>query len=317
MYNNTPAPVSLSAAYSHFIRYDRLFEIVSQQFQSSNAKSVNLFIDMYSIIKPLYNINVAIEDPTIFTSIVLNIAGHLRWYFWSRHRVTTRIFITFTTNKIQLAQSLSYSSPFKSLYDDNRRIFFRMTEGLMLTPEREQLILQNTNLIKTIVQYLPDVYFILRSVEPALVIKSLLNEKSSIPNIILSKDLMCWQMSATHYNNFILRPRKTFNEDTSYFVNRDNVLSQWGYTVNRNPHLFDRYSKILPSEYLPLYIALTSYKDRNLTAYYSPSKALQILKELMSEAKLVCGYNSPTAIQSILSEYSKSVCGRSLYAVYG
>ena len=96
-----------SLIYTHYIRYDHLKEIIFNEFRNSpeaNCVHLNLFRDIFSIIKPFYrrdDFNVDENDRYALASGVINMAAHYREYFRSRHSTKTDIYLisSFNDNK--------------------------------------------------------------------------------------------------------------------------------------------------------------------------------------------------------------------------
>ena len=281
-----------SLLYSNFIRYDRMKELTLTQYANSSAEELNIYIDMYSLIRPLYKRTI-LGDNTIFTSFVLNLAAHMRAYYMTRHSVTTNIYIVFTNNMSILTQEVSMVPE------------WNITDQGKLIPDinRDNLINWNVELLKLLVPCFPRIYFITGTVEPAVMIQNLINRNNNgCPNLILTKDKMSWQIPAYDSNSCVFRPRKAQNEDTSFCVNHLNVFDEWRHSVNKTsppPEI------ILPPEMLSLYIAYTSFKQRGLSAYYSPSEAIRRIWNLVNNKKISLGYNSPEAISKVLNKEQK------------
>ena len=98
--NSIPLEVLL---YSNYIKYDKLKELTNFQFANSNENTLNIYIDMYTILRPLYKRNL-IQNSSIFASMILNLAAHMRAYYWTRHRVATNIYIVMSSNSIVLTK---------------------------------------------------------------------------------------------------------------------------------------------------------------------------------------------------------------------
>lgn len=280
--DNIPIEVIL---YSNYIRYDRLKELTLTQFTNSDANELNIYIDMHTMIKSIYNRNI-LGNSSIFASMILNLCSHMRAYYWTRHQVATNIYIVMTSNSTVLSQEACMVPEWNT------------TDKLTPNPTRDQVLLWNIQLLKLLVPYFPRLYFINGTVESAIMIQNLIQTNNNkYPNVILSKDLMTWQIPAMDSNSCVFRPRKSKDEDTSFCVNQFNVFNEWRHTIN---HSTVQPEVILPPEMLSLYIALTSFKTRGLSAYYSPKEATAILWNLAQERKIVLGYNSSDAILKVL-----------------
>ena len=280
--NSIPLDVLL---YSNYIKYDKLKELTSFQFANSNENTLNIYIDMYTILRPLYKRNL-IQNSSIFASMILNLAAHMRAYYWTRHRVATNIYIIMSSNSIVLTKECCMVPE------------WNITDSFIPNPKRDEILKWNNQLMRLLVPYFPNLYFIEASVESSVIISHLIRTNNNqYPNVILTKDLMCWQIPALDSNTCIFRPRKSKDQDTSFCVNQFNVFNQWKTIAT---HSSGDSETPLPSDMLSLYIALTSFSARGLKSYYSPRMAINKILELLSEQKIRYGYNSPEAIKKVL-----------------
>ena len=286
--NTIPIEVIL---YSEYIRYDRLKELTLTQFMNSKEDKLNIYIDMYTILRPLYKRNL-IENSSIFASTILNLAAHMRSYYLTRHRVTTNIYIVMTNNSNGSIQECGMFPEWS------------ICDHFIPNPKRDDIIKWNIQLLKLLTPYFPNLYFIEGTVEPSVMIYNLIrNNNNGYPNVILTKDLMSWQIPALDFNSCIFRPRKYKDNDTSFLVNKNNVFNEWKEYVNNST---SHSSIILPSEMLSLYIALTSFRKRGLKAYFSPKVATAYIYKLIQDRKIKLGYNSSDAIKNVLISLDKN-----------
>jgi hypothetical protein len=269
--------------YSYYIRYDKLKELTLTQFKNSSSDTVNIFIDMYSMLKPLYNRDL-IGCETLFTSNILNLCAHMRSYYKTRHDVNTNIFIVFTSNTIRVEQSCA-------------------SDSVMPNPQRDSIISYNNTLLKMLCQYIPGVYFITGTVAPSIMIGNLIpkvqtiNPTKIVPNIVITKDLLSWQLVTIYPETCIFRPRKTNSEDTSFCVNESNVMYLWKQSVNRCKGVPET---LLPPQMLSMYIAYTMFPDMNLRSYYTPKVADQKILSNVNNSLIKFGYNFPDAVKDVL-----------------
>ena len=84
---------------SNFVRYNRMSQLVQFAFQNSKATSINLYLDLYGVIKTLFSdsYRTDISDYTAVTTSILNMCGHYRSYFKGLG-VATKIFLVFSYN---------------------------------------------------------------------------------------------------------------------------------------------------------------------------------------------------------------------------
>src|SRR5690554_790786 len=87
------------------IRYEILNRDLNK-YVPKDIEEVNIFIDVWSIINSLYNPNVMetftslnVNEKYMISSELLNLAGHYRHYFASRHKKYTNIYYYFSDEK--------------------------------------------------------------------------------------------------------------------------------------------------------------------------------------------------------------------------
>lgn len=113
-----------SLIYSHYIKYDHLINVILNEFRNTpeaNCTHINLFIDVYSIIKTFYRRSDFIinkEQKYALASGIINMAAHYREYFRSRHNTKTDIFIISSFNDNRFTRETC--SEYKPSIDFNR-----------------------------------------------------------------------------------------------------------------------------------------------------------------------------------------------------
>ena len=102
-----------SIIYSNYIRYDRLKQLVLHEFQNTpyaNCNKVNIFIDVYSIVKRLRDISdleITKDQKYLLASGIVNMAAHYRAYFQSRHNTSSNIFVIYSDNDNKYLRSFN------------------------------------------------------------------------------------------------------------------------------------------------------------------------------------------------------------------
>lgn len=265
---------------SNYIRYDRLTQIINTAFVGSNAEELNVYIDVYSILKQLYrNTNYDIDNYSSVTSCIINMVAHYRHFFRTRYRVETKFFIVASKN-------CSYSNQlFYKDYNSKNNYAFKMNKIA------DDMILANMNILNTLCPYLPDVHFIHSTFETGVVIYDLIcrNETVNpiIPHVIITKDLYNYQLSGMRDNIVILRPKKYKGNDISYFINSQNLMLQ--YAAERK--IKDGGITTLSPALLSLIMTLSSVKERNIKSATNINKAIQLVKNAIDNNLILNGYN--------------------------
>lgn len=223
---NPPAMTNLySFLLRNFISYDRLFELNKHAFyMRSDADAVNIFIDMHSLLADMFKPGMVFNyaSTNVLTASMINLAAHIRAYYTTRHRVMTNIFIVWAWNAPQhIRQRIpSYNA---------HQITAEGANGIFTT-----MINENLNLLKMLCPYIPNVYFInAEEHEAATAIYAMFTRpflfpvNTSVPNVIITRDPMCYLDVAELPNTFIFRPKKYRGEDRSYIVTKTNMIESF------------------------------------------------------------------------------------------
>lgn len=266
---------------SYYVKYDRMSKIIAEAFKGSSAESINIYIDMYSMIKSIYGNDYEMRDYSILSSCIINMCSHYREFFWRRCQVTTNFYIVYSRNCPYINNQW---------YKDYN---IRNQKKFNSDQVKTDMIDHNVRLLELLCPYLPDIYFIKSDdFETGVIIYDLIlrNEKQyshKVPHMIITKDIYNYQLAAVNDNIMILRPKKTENGDESYYINRFNLI---------NTYLRDRDTKIhndtlMPST-LTLIMTLSSVKERSIKLMCNVSTALKSIQNAIDNLKILNGYNS-------------------------
>lgn len=191
---------------SSFVKYSQLSGLIGHAFAGSQATDLNLYIDLYGMIKTLFSksFRTDISDYTAMTSTILNMCGHYRSFF-KQMGVRTKIFLIFSYNVPEVNCKLvsEYNKSFGSKLDNE--IIKEMVE-------------LNNNLLETLCPFLPDIFFLKTSFESSMLIDKLINDGDCNPNLIISKDIYPIQLTYLHPNTAFIKPKKLNGEDVSVII---------------------------------------------------------------------------------------------------
>ena len=103
-----------------FVKYNRLSEIIFKSFQGSNCTEINLFIDLNSVLKPMYSIDkwtYKSQGQYEIAATVINMCGHYRSFFRGLG-VNTNIYIIYGLNcpNVNNTYVSGYNSKFINSY---------------------------------------------------------------------------------------------------------------------------------------------------------------------------------------------------------
>lgn len=263
--------------YSNFIKYDVLKEFTQQTLSYSSSDKLNIFIDLNSLLFPLYRYNARIHEYTGISAIIINLCAHLRYYYHNYHRVETRFYII-----------NSYNAPVsaRQFYSDyNYQVESITAESKQIT----KTIADNCGVLNILCPYLPDIFYIEdNNTEVSVIIHNLcakFREKDpTIPNVVLTKDPYAYQLVAMNPDVVIFRPHKINGEDLSWYVTKDNLYNAYRVNEVKNQTEYENYS--LSPELFSFVMSLTGFKCRKLYAIFNMNTSMKMLTKAVEQSKI-------------------------------
>lgn len=284
MEENVYYPNVADILYGSYIRYDRLFEMTKFAFYGkTDSENVNIFIDVYSILKSLYTrgTNIKINDSYVIASCIINLAIHLRAYFDTRHRVASKIYIIY--GGARPINSISQYSPYnmKNIQMEDSNSYLK------------QLIIDNLEVIKILCPYLYDIYAVVDYENEFSIIASsiidLEDGKGKTPNIIYSKDPLAYQLVAFKPRTFLYRPKKKNNMDCSWVVTKSTLYSSYRYGELA---LTKQFETSLDVRMFSIYLAFAGVKSRNILSNRNGNATVKLLERAVHDNVFANGYNA-------------------------
>lgn len=275
--------VSISQIINYsWVRYEKLTELINLEYKDSQATRINMYIDLYSILKPLYSSNIVIDDYSEITSCVINMCAHYRYFFRTRYNVETKIYLIWSNNV-----------PFKNkeAYEGyNEKSAYSMKVNTKIS----SLIEDNFSLLETLCPYIPDVMFVRDTYEVGVIASyiSQMQENIMYPNLMVTRDCYNFQLAKGKYDFKILVPYKVrYDNDTtmdkSYIVNEEFAISWYIYKLGiRQPEV----EKFLPGSMLSLLMALTRCPTRNITSLKNLPRAYKDLVYMVDNNIIPLGH---------------------------
>ena len=266
----------------NYVKYDKMIEIVNAAYAKSDASTINIYIDMYSIVKSLYsNREYDIIDYSTLSACIINMCAHYREFFRTRYRTESNIFIVYSknTNYINNQFYPNYNHKNLSMFIANKKV--------------DDMIKSNIELLSILCPYLPDVHFVNGTFETGVIIYDLICKNELIdnsPHMVITKDPYNYQLVPSRDNVTILRPKKSNGQDNSYYINNSNLLDI--YLTERK--VKTKIPNALSPRLLSLIMTLSSTSERNVKSLFSISNTIKIIDRAILGYKMVNGYNSDT-----------------------
>lgn len=268
---------------SYYIRYDQLYELITSYYSGSSAENIDLYLDVTPLIKNLYgNIDVRIDSISL-AACLYNMCAHYRNFFKTRFGVGTRIFIVYSSMITPLNHKylLDYSNKPPILESDKSE------------PDITQIISKSFELLDLLCNYTQDVYLVQTQHEASVAIYGLLlSSRGLVPNIIISKDLYDYQLvsvpNSLSESTIVIRPKKVDNNDISYIVDKNNILSV--LLVERKVKVAPKETFCLDSSLYSLILALTRLPERHIKSLLNLPDAIRSLSEAIQSNDIYNGW---------------------------
>lgn len=269
---------------TNFVKYNTLRELISHMFNGSKATDINLYIDLYGVIKTLFSdsYRTDISDYMAPTSTILNMCGHYRSFFKSLG-VRTKIFLIFSYNMCEINRKL--------VADYNEKFYKKLKNTLI-----KDMVEHNNNLLEVVCTFIPSIYFLKTEFESSVLIDYLISIGDNNPNLIISKDIYPIQLTELQPNTAFIMPRKLNGEDISMCIspkeNVNHVDDFWNLYCNRSSTNTSRQSiAIHPSNFI-LLSSLTKVPERNLNSIINVTTANKIIHEVAGREPIKLSTNS-------------------------
>ena len=292
--------------YGSYIKYDRLFEMTKFAFYGkTDSNDVNIFIDVYSILNGLYKrgTNIQIIDSYAIASCIINLAIHLRAYFESRHRVSSKVYIIYGGARPTTAYK--FYSPYNmrnvQMEDSNEYL--------------KGLIKDNLDVITILCRYLYDIFAIVDYENEFSVITSALidlnaTQGNNAPNIIYSKDPLSYQLVAFKPYTFLYRPKKKSNEDCSWVVTKSTLYNAYRYGEMSLTKQFDT---TLNVKMFSIYQAISGVRSRNLVNLKNSNNAIKFLEKAVENNVFSLGYNAASILRDGYNPFESLCLGTNIF----
>lgn len=267
-----------SLLFSYYIKYDRLLPMVSTALADIQGDTVDIYVDIYDMLKPVYTKEVYADKQFLIVSSIINLAAHLRGYFRTRHRLYTRIYLVYGESI-----SDSHTIYYPSFRDDS----FRNTVNYL---KNNEFIKSQLQLLQILCGYIPDVYYIARKSDFSVFAFDNINKNVSTPAIVLTKSVYAYQIPAFLPQAKVFRPKKTMDGDVSFVVSKPYVYGNL-YNKIKDEHTLDRLSKINPS-LCSLMITLTGLPSYNMRSLFNVRTSSKMILDTIESGRMLNDYSS-------------------------
>lgn len=206
-----------AVAFMNYVKYDRLVELINYAYAGSNATQINIYIDLYPIIRSIYadTYQVNYNGYMDLVPLVINICAHYRYFFRKFYKVESIIYLIAGKNRPDMSVQVIPEYNYTMKKREQGPIHIRMDE----------MVSSNLQILEILCPYLPNIHFINTEYETSVAMANIIDIQpdKSIPNLVISKDLYPIQLVTLFPNTTFIRPTKNSiamgeSEDVSVII---------------------------------------------------------------------------------------------------
>ena len=270
-----------SILLGYYIKYINLEELTANTIvvsEFANSDNIDIYIDLYDMLKNLYSIDIYSNKQFIIVSSVINLVAHMREFYWSRYRVNSRIYLVYGSEE-----------------SNNHKQFYLNFGESKIKEKRNydkinSVVQSQLDMIKILCAYIYNVYYVRKSTDFCMFTYDNICKNASTPSVILTKSKYAYQIPALCKNAFLLRPKKIKGQDVSFAITSSNVLFAYCNKINSDNTLL-RLKDINP-KLLSLIISLNGLPSKKLLTMVNITTAIGRVYKAITENKIINGYNT-------------------------
>ena len=283
---------------SSFVKYERLAPIIAEAFVGYDDTYLDIYIDMNSVIRSLYNsnFNTSITNYKSLAACMVNMCAHYRDYFRKYLGVNTDIIIVMSDN--------CYIMNRKMVAEYNKTSLYKIKSNTLIT----NMIEDNMNALNLLVPYLPNIYMVQSEFETSGVISAIIEKRLELnrPSLIISRDVLNMQILSLYNRTAVLRPMKTLNNgDTSYIVgplsDQKSIINYWSY-LNSEISESKTLTNIIHPINTSLLMAMCGYDKRDLSTIINIRSARKYIYNCVQDNPVHCSVKTLFEMNDKLNE---------------
>ena len=280
-----------SILFGNYIKYERLKELIDYTYAGSDATEINLFIDLYPIIRSIYadTYQVSYHGFMDLIPLLINLCIHYRYFFRKVYGVHATIYLISGKNHPEISRMLV---PEYNYVMQKREV--APTHAVM-----DDMLSKNLKIMSILAPYLPDIHFVDTSFETSVVMGYIIDKRfNNNPNIIISKDIYPVQLTANDrfQNTVYIRPFKmSSGEDVSLILQSSELMRDWTdfwafICKERNINLPSE-MMIHPSNIAPI-LAISGLPERSIKSLMQFRTIYGMISQIIGSASTECSIDS-------------------------
>lgn len=263
-YENQPVEYSL---YGQFITYDELKKAILKEYSNDNySKTINVFIDIYQFLMTSLRFR-KYTDPYSIAAAIINYAAHMRRYFRTVHNMYSNIVLIYSTNDSE--NNTKFIPDYNVYYNNRKKINHIMYDR----------IINNINLVKLLIPYIPDVFLKEGTVESSVIIHDIIQNRymGLHPNLILSNSQLMYQLPQYSKSSIVIRKDLGFKPilNKTYTYNKNNCVEAYCYELSKY-----NVTEPINQQTISFIMSLRGIPKRSIKALSSIKSVLKMAKQI-------------------------------------
>lgn len=278
-----------SIVFTNAVKKDRMRELINYAFVGSKATKINVYIDLYPIIRSMYadSYQVVVDDYIGLSAYLINLCGHYRSFFKYFYRVDTVFYLVMGKNCPGINNQLvpNYNAVM------NNRLMGPIRSAM------DEISNTNIGILNILCPYLPDIHFINTEYETGVVMGYLIKHQldKSIPNLVISKDIYPLQLVAEYPNTYYIRPYKDeYTKDVSPIIKsiqtEEDADKFWKYYFSSKN--VKRDNTLIHPINISTVMAFSGLPERSIKSRINLQTTLGMIAQLIGNSPTECSIDS-------------------------
>lgn len=279
-----------SIVLANYIKYERLSSLINYAYTGSNATEINLFLDLYPIIRSIYadTYQVSYHGFMDLVPLLINLCIHYRFFFKKFYGVYATIYIISGRNRPEVNKMLV---PEYNYVMQKREV--APTHSVM-----DEMLSKNFKILSILAPYLPGIHYIDTQFETGVVIGHIIDtKKDNNPNIVISKDIYPLQLAANDrfLNTAFLKPFKmSSGEDLSVLIQSAEYMNWtdfWSFVCKERNSNLPGEIMIHPSNIAPI-MSISGIPERSIKSLMQFRSVYRMICQIIGTAAIECSIDS-------------------------
>lgn len=248
------------------------------------GQPIDCYVDLNSYLHSLYKVSdqYPIDVKYSVAGSIINFAAHIVEFFHSRFGIHARIFLVFASSRP--------TSIVQYIPEYNAHRFMDIDQVF------NNSILDELEILNTVVQYIPEVYYVTSSItENAVLIRKIMAQLKNEGNrtrFIFTKDPFAYQLACVCPNTHIIRTKKSNNRDETYTISYFDFYKK----LQMEKKLKTTIGEGISPELYSLYLAFAGCSYKGVRAIHTYPTTDRIIHDLVNRPVILNAYNASIAL---------------------